>query len=456
MTLANKHRPERADEDEQARLDRVSELVEAARRAGADAADAVCVASRSISVSIRERKVENSEAAESDDVSLRVFVDGRVASVGATSGYEPGRLAERAVAMARVAPVDESRSLAEPDHLAHEVVDLDLFDDSWPDTEAMVATALAMEGAADAVDGVSQIMGAGVSCTRSGLTLATSGGFSGSYRGSHFSQSVAALAGTGQSMERDYDFSSARHRSDLRDPEAIGRHAGERTVRRLGGRKMPTGPVTVVFDPRVARGLAGTMGQLVNGSAVVRKTSFWRDLMGQAVAASGITLTDNPQIRRGGGSRPFDGEGVRGAPMTMVEEGVLRSWFLSTSTARELGLQTNGRGARSGAQVVPSSTNLAIEAGAISAEDMIRDIDHGFYVTEVIGQGVNLITGDYSRGASGFRIEKGELTYPVTEVTIAANLKDMFRQMVAADDLDRSFATAAPTLRIEGMTLAGE
>ncbi|MCP1198500.1 TldD/PmbA family protein [Notoacmeibacter sp. MSK16QG-6] len=442
--------------DEQARLDRVSELVEAARSAGADAADAICVTGRSQSVSVREGKVENSEAAESDDVSLRVFVEGRIASVGATRGYDPLRLAERAVAMARVAPIDESRSLADPKRLTGTTVDLDLFDESWPDADSMVATALEMETAAGAVDGVSQIMGAGVSCSRSGLTLVTSGGFSGSYRGSHFSRSIAALAGTGQSMERDYDFSSSRHLNDLRQPEEIGRHAGERAVRRLGGRKMPTGPVTVIFDPRVARGLAGTMGQLINGSAVVRKTSFWRDLMGQAVAANGITLTDDPQRVRGPGSRPFDGEGVRGEPMTMIENGILRNWFLSTSTARELGLQTNGRGARSGAQVLPSSTNLAIEAGDISPEDMISGLDHGLYVTEVIGQGVNLVTGDYSRGASGFRIENGELTHPVTEVTIAANLKDMFRRMLAANDLDRSFATAAPTLLVEGMTLAGE
>lgn len=456
MAVAIKDRPANHHDDEKTRLDRVSALVEAARRAGADAADAVCVTSRSLAVSVRERKVEDTEAAESDGISLRVFVDGRVASVGATSGYEPGRLAERAVAMARVAPIDESRSLADSERLAKDSLDLDLFDESWLEADAMVANALAMEDAAGAVEGVSQIMGAGVSCTNSGLTLVTSGGFAGSYRGSRFSRSVSALAGAGQSMERDYDFSSARHLGDLRDPADIGRHAGERAVRRLGGRKMPTGPVAVVFDPRVARGLAGTMGQLINGSAVVRKTSFWRDLMGKAVAATAITLTDDPQRRRGSGSRPFDGEGVCGEAMTLIENGVLKSWLLSTSTARELGLQTNGRGARSGAQVLPSSTNLAIEAGDVSPERLIAGIDHGIYVTEAIGQGVNLVTGDYSRGVSGFRIEKGELTHPVTEVTIAANLKDMFRQMVPADDLDRSFATAAPTLLVEGMTLAGE
>ncbi|WP_245412233.1 TldD/PmbA family protein [Notoacmeibacter ruber] len=443
-------------ENQQVHLDRVAELVEAARRAGADAADAVCVTSQSVSVSVREGKVEESEAAESDGISLRVFVDGRVASVGATAGYDAARLSERAVAMARVSPVDESRSLADPDRLAAKILDLDIYDEASLEAETMVSDALALEGAAHAVQGVSQVMGAGVSWTRSGLALATSGGFSGAYRGSHFSRSVSALAGAGQAMERDYAFSSTRHLSDLRQPEEIGREAGERAVRRTGGRKLPTGPVTVVFDPRVARGLAGTMGQLLNGAAVVRKTSFWRDQMGQSVASEAITLTDNPLHPRGTGSRPFDGEGVQGEPLIAIENGVLKNWFLSTSTARELKLQTNGRGARSGAQVLPSRTNLAIEAGSITPQEMIGDIADGFYVTEVIGQGVNLITGDYSRGASGFRIENGELTYPVTEVTIAANLKDMFRRMIAADDLDRSFATAAPTLLVEGMTLAGE
>ncbi len=442
--------------DQSARLDRVTALVEAALRGGADAADAACARSQSVSVSVREGKVENSEASESDDVSLRVFVGGRVASVSATTGYEVDRLAERAVAMARVAPVDESRALADPDRLATSIADLDLYDEKWLDAEAMVEAALQMEASALAVDGVAQIMGAGVSCGRSGLTLATSGGFAGSYSGSRFSRSVSALAGEGTAMERDYDFSAARHLADLRGPAEIGREAGERAVRRLGGRKAPTGPVTVIFDPRVARGLAGTMGQAINGAAVSRKTSFWRDRMGQQVASAGISLTDDPTRRRGPGSRPFDGEGVEGEPLIMIEEGVLRHWFLSTSTARELGLETNGRGVRSGAQVLPSSTNLAIEPGEVSPEEMIGGTSRGFYVTEVIGQGVNMVTGDYSRGASGFWIENGELTYPVTEVTIAANLKDMFRNMTAANDIDRSFATAAPTLLVEGMTLAGE
>ncbi|MDP3897276.1 MAG: metallopeptidase TldD-related protein, partial [Mesorhizobium sp.] len=226
-------------------------------------------------------------------------------------------------------------------------------------------------------------------------------------------------------------------------------------VRRIGGRKVPTGPVTVIFDPRVARGIAGHLAGAINGASVARKTSFLRDRMGQQVASAGITVTDDPLRRRGQASRPFDGEGVRGQRLVMVDGGVLNHWFLSNSAALELGLTTNGRGSRSGSSVTPSSTNLAIEPGSVAPKDMIGALKSGFYVTEVFGQGVDMITGEYSRGASGFWIENGELTFPVSEVTIASNLKDMFLSMVPADDLDRDFGTAAPTLLIEGMTLAG-
>jgi PmbA protein len=256
-------------------------------------------------------------------------------------------------------------------------------------------------------------------------------------------------------MERDYDFSSRQHYADLDAPEAIGRRAGERAVRRLGARKAKTGPVDVVFDPRVARGIASHLAGAINGASVARKTSFLRDMMGKKVAASAITVTDDPLRRRGQASRPFDGEGVEGRRLLMVENGILNHWFLSTSAARELGLATNGRGARSGSSVSPSSTNLAIEPGEKTPQELIGALKTGFYVTEVFGQGVNMVTGEYSRGASGFWIENGELTYPVSEVTIASNLKTMFLNMVAASDLDRDFGTAAPTLLIEGMTLAG-
>ena len=315
--------------------------------------------------------------------------------------------------------------------------------------------ALAAEEAALAVPGVTNSGGSGASAGLGGLVLATSHGFVGHYVGSRFGRSASVIAGQGTGMERDYEYSSRLHFANLDSAEEIGRKAGERVVRRLNPRKAKTGPVDVVFDPRVARGIAGHLAGAINGASVARKTSFLRDKMGKQVAAAGITVTDEPALVRGQASRPFDGEGVAGEKLLMVERGVLNHWFLSTSAAKELGLTTNGRGARSGSSVSPSSTNLAIEAGEKTPEEMIRSLKTGFYVTEVFGQGVDMITGEYSRGASGLWIENGELAYPVAEVTIASNLKDMFLRMVPADDLDRNYATASPTLLIEGMTLAG-
>jgi PmbA protein len=433
--------------------DRVAALVEAATRAGADAADAVVVLGRSTGVSVRLGKVENTSASENEDVSLRVFVGKRVASVSATAASDPKALAERAVAMAKVSPEDPYQGLADPALLAKSP--LDLFDATEVSAEQLKNDALAAEEAALAVKGVTNSAGSGASAGMGGLVLATSHGFLGQYVATRFSRSVSVIAGEGTGMERDYEFSSRQHFSDLDAPGWIGRSAGERAVKRIGARKAATGPVDVVFDPRVARGIAGHLAGAVNGASVARKTSFLRDMMGKQVASASITVTDEPLRVRGQASRPFDGEGVEGERLLLVENGVLNHWTLSTSVGRELGLPTNGRGARSGSQVSPSSTNLAIEPGSRTPQDLIGSLKSGFYVTEVFGQGVNMVTGEYSRGASGFWIENGELAYPVSEVTIASNLKTMFLAMEAANDLDRNFGTAAPTLMITGMTLAG-
>ncbi|MEW9806605.1 TldD/PmbA family protein [Mesorhizobium marinum] len=444
------------DAPDAARLtDRVAALVEAARKAGADAADAVAVRGRSTSVSVRLGKVESTNAAEGDDMSLRVFVGKRVASISATASSDPAALAERAVAMARVSPEDPFQGLADAELLVKTVRDLDLYDSTEVTADQLREAALAAEEAALAVPGVTNSGGSGASAGLAGLVLATSQGFVGHYVGSRFGRSASVIAGEGTGMERDYEYSSRLHFVDLEAAEDIGRKAGERTVRRLNARKARTGTVDVVFDPRVARGVAGHLAGAINGAAVARKTSFLRDRMGQQVASAAITVIDEPMKLRGQASRPFDGEGVGGEKLVMVEKGVLNHWFLSTSTARELGLATNGRGARGGSSVSPSSTNLTIEPGERDPDEIIRSMKSGFYVTEVFGQGVDMVTGDYSRGASGFWIENGQLTHPVSEVTIASNLKDMFLRMTPASDLDRNFATASPTLFIEGMTLAG-
>jgi PmbA protein len=435
--------------------DRVAALVEAAKRAGADAADAVVVRGRSTSVSVRLGKVEDTGASEAEDVALRVFLGKRVASVSATAASDPKALAERAVAMAKVSPEDPYQGLADPSLLVRTQRDLDLYDATDVSADRLKQDALAAEEAALAVKGVTNSSGSGASAGMGGLVLATSHGFLGQYVGTRFSRSVSVIAGEGTGMERDYEFSSRQHFADLDTPDWIGRSAGERAVKRIGARKAKTGTVAVVFDPRVARGIAGHLAGAINGASVARKTSFLRDMMGRQVASAAITVTDEPLRVRGQASRPFDGEGIEGEKLLMVDKGVLNHWFLSTSTGRELGLPTNGRGVRNGSQVSPSSTNLAIEPGATSPQAMIGALKTGFYVTEVFGQGVNMVTGEYSRGASGFWIENGELAYPVSEVTIASNLKTMFLAMQPASDLDRNFGTAAPTLLIEGMTLAG-
>lgn len=435
--------------------DDAAALVEAARKAGADAADAVVASGRSVSVSVRMGKVEGTDASEGDGFSLRVFCGRRVASVSAVKGADAAKLAERAVSMARVAPEDPFAELAPRDRLAKQFPELDLFDPTEVSAAALTEAALEQEAAALAVAGVTNSGGSSASAGYGGMVLVTSDGFHGTHISSRFGRGVSVIAGEGEKMQRDHEFSSRIHFADLDTAADIGRKAGERTVRRLDPRKAQTGPVNVVFDPRVARGFAGHLAGAVNGASVARKTSFLRDRMGGQILAKGVTVIDNPLRQRGSGSRPFDGEGVSAGALTVVEDGVLKAWLLSHSIALELGLETNGRGARSGSSVSASSTNFSFEPGAKTPAELIADVGTGLYVTEVIGQGVNMVTGEYSRGASGFWIENGELTHPVSEVTIAGNLKDMFMNLVLANDLDRNFGTAAPTLAISGMTLAG-
>ncbi|MEL6921025.1 MAG: TldD/PmbA family protein [Pseudomonadota bacterium] len=436
-------------------LDRATALVEAAKRAGADASDAVSVLSRSRSATVRQGKVENTGASEADSLSLRVFVDGRVASVAADPSVAPDMLAERAVAMAKVSPRDEFNTLPDAGHLAERFADLDKYDATEVSTEHLVENALAVEAAALGVSGVAQSMGGSASAGTSGMVLAASNGFSGAYEGTGFGISVSAIAGEGTGMQRDYDYTSASHYADLETAQEVGKRAGDRTVKRLNPRKVKTQKIAAIYDPRVARGVLGHLTSAINGGAVARKSTFLKDAMGEQITNAAITVVDDPFIVRNSGSRPFDGEGIAGEKMTMVENGVLKHWYLSTPIANELGLETNGRGRRSGTQVGAGPTNVFIEPGDRSPEDMIKEIGTGLYVTEMIGSGVNMVTGEYSRGVSGYWIEDGELTFPVTEVTLASNLKDMFMAMIPANDLDRKYATAAPTLMFENMMLAG-
>jgi PmbA protein len=453
------HSPATSLFDQTALTDRAERLVKAALRAGADAADAVAVRAMSLSIEVRDGAVEESESAEGDDLGLRVLVGKRqaVVSTNDMAGDASAALAERAVAMARAAPEDKYAGLAEKGQLAQSLPELDLIDPHLPTVARLEELARAAEAAGLAVKGVTKSGGASASAGIGGMVLVTSTGFRGAYLGSSHGLSMTAIAGEGTAMERDYDYSSVRHAADLDRPDEIGRSAGERAIERLNPRKVTTCKVPVVFDPRVAGSLVSHLASAVNGASVARKTSFLRDKMGQKLFADGIRIIDDPLRKRGLRSHPFDGEGVAGKKLALIDDGVLRSWILDCATARELGLTTTGHANR-GVSSVPSpgASNLHLEAGKASPDALIADIKDGFYVTDLIGMGVNMVTGDYSRGASGFWIENGKKSYAVSEVTIAGHLTDMFRTLTPANNLEFRYGTNAPTVRLEGLTVAGQ
>jgi PmbA protein len=433
-------------------------LVEAARRAGADAADAVAVRGVSQGVEVRDGRVEGSERSEGDDVGLRVLVGQRqaVVSTNDVGGDNVAKLAERAVAMARVAPNDKYVGLADPAMLARDFPDLDLLDPVTPSTAELERRAVEAEAAALAVKGVTKSGGASASTGIGGMVLVTSTGFHGSYLRSSQGISVTAIVGEGTAMERDYDYTSAPHASDLASPESVGRSAGERTVARANPRKVDTCKVPVIFDPRVSNSLVGHLVGAVNGASIARKTSFLKDRLGEQLFAKNIRIIDDPLRRRGLRSQSFDAEGVAVKKLAIVDEGVLTSWLLDCATARELGLATTGHAHRGvSSSPSPGAYNLHLEAGEATPAELMSDIKQGFYVTDLIGSGVNGVTGDYSRGAGGFWIENGELTYAVSEVTIAGHLLEIFKSLTPANDLTFRYGVNAPTVRIEGLTIAG-
>ena len=444
--------------DQSAIADLAERLVAAARRAGADQADAVAVRSVSLSVDVRDGAVEESQRSEGDDLGLRVLVGHKQAVVSTNDLRGDGfdALAERAVAIARAAPEDPFAGLADAVLLTKTFPALDLLDPDMPGVDVLEARAHAAEAAALAVTGVSKSAGASASAGIGGMVLVTSHGFHGATIGSRHSISMSAIAGSGTGMEQDYDFSSTVHAADLDSAEAIGRRAGERAVKRLNPRKVATRRVPVVFDSRVSGALIRHLASAANGAAIARKTSFLRERLGQKIFAAGIDIIDDPFRPRGLRSRPFDAEGVAGRRRKVVDDGVLTTWLLDCATARELDLETTGHAQRGVSSTPsPAPSNLHLGPGGRSPEELIADITDGFYVTDMIGIGVNLVTGDYSRGASGFWIENGERTYPVSEVTIAGHLSDIFASLTPANDLEFRYGTNAPTVRVEGLTVAG-
>ncbi|MBR1218715.1 TldD/PmbA family protein [Bradyrhizobium sp. U87765 SZCCT0131] len=433
-------------------------LVEAAKRAGADAADAVAVRGMSQGVEVRDGRVEESERSEGDDVGLRVIVGKRqaVVSTNDVTGDAVAKLAERAVAMARVAPDDAYVGLADPALLARSFPDLDLLDPDMPTTVELERRALAAEEAGRAVAGVTKSGGASASCGIGGMVLVTSTGFHGAYLRSSQGISMTAIAGEGTGMERDYDYSSAIHGADLSAPAAIGASAGARAVARVNPRKVATCKAPVVFDPRVSNSLVGHVVGAANGASIARKTSFLKDSLGKQLFDENIRIVDDPLRVRGLRSQTFDAEGVAVKRLAIIDGGVLTSWLLDSATARELGLVTTGHAHRGvSSSPSPGAYNLHMEPGRLTPRELMADIKQGFYVTDLIGSGVNGVTGDYSRGAAGFWIENGEPTYAVSEVTIAGHLLEMFKSLTPANDLAFRYGVNAPTIRIEGLTIAG-
>ena len=443
----------------QAALDRATRLVEQAKKAGADAADAVYACDASTEVQVRLGALEDVVRSEGEDIGLRVFIGQRSATISSSSMNPDilAKLVDRALDMAREAPEDQFAGLAPAELLAKgPFADLQSDDGLDPDPQSLREAALACEDAARAVKGISNSEGAGASAGKSIFALATSDGFTGVSHASGYGMSASVIAGEGDGKERDYDWHSARYLSDLNQPADIGRRAGERAVRRLNPEMLKSGTVPVVFDPRVGGSMIGHLIGSISGSSIARKTSFLLDKLGAQLFNAGLSIIDDPLRIRGLSSRNFDSEGLPATRRVIIDKGVLTGWLLESASARQLGLTPTGHASR-GVSGAPgtSPSNLHLEGGTMSVAELIGDIKHGVYIHELSGQGVNPVTGDYSRGAAGFRIENGEITGPVAEFTIAGNLIDMFAALTAANDLEFIRSTNVPTLRIDGMMIAG-
>jgi PmbA protein len=440
-------------------VDFLSDLLARAKRTGADAADAMLVESSGQSAIWRLGKLENVERAERADLGLRVFVGRRQAIVSTGDLARPSleRLVERALTIARAVPEDPHAGLAEPDRIAGKYPILELDDGEEPDNEALARQAAVAEEAARAHPKITNSEGAEARWSRVRITLVATNGFVGASARSSHSIGASVIAGANGAMERDNEHRTVVRARDLPDPAEIGRKAAERAAARLNPRKSKSKAVPVVFDPRVAGSMVRHLTSAISGPAVARGTTFLKDRLGQAVFASGVTIVDDPMRADGLRSRAFDVEGVRTERRRVVDQGVLTTWLLDCASARQLGLSTTAHALRDVSSVPsPAPTNAWIEPSAATPDELISDIKEGLYVTAMLGMGVNMVTGDYSRGAAGFWIENGRIGWPVAEVTVAGNLAEMFARLTPASDLEFRYGVDAPTLRIDGMTVAGQ
>jgi PmbA protein len=435
-----------------------SDVVALARKAGATSADAIVVSSRNHDVSLRHGVIERFEQSESQDLGLRVFV-GQSSAIIAGSVLTPEglqRLVERAMVMAKLAPPDSFAGLAEASQLATQFPDLDVSSKEQLTPDQVKSLAQRAEDAALAVKGVTRSNGGSAGYGFRNAAIVTSNGFARAWSRSNFGLSASVVAGEGTGMERDYDWHGSSHFSDLDQPEKIGKSAGERVIKRLNPRKISSQTVPVIYDKRVATSLMGHLLSGISGSSIARGTSFLKDDMGKALFQPNVTIVDDPHKLRGLGSRPFDGEGLPTRKMNLIDKGVLTTWIMDLRSARQLGLTPSGHGSRGVSSPPSSSTsNVHMEAGTRSPEQMMKDMKRGLLVTEFIGSTINMVTGDYSRGASGFWIEDGEIAYPVSEVTVGGNLRNMFLALEPANDLEFRSSTNAPSCFLGEMTIAG-
>ncbi|MBB3711484.1 PmbA protein [Limimaricola variabilis] len=442
--------------------DLTARMLEAARRAGAEAADAVAVDGTALSIDVREGRLEQAERSEGIDIGLRVLIGRRQAVVSSSDARDATieTMAQRAVAMAREAPEDPHAGLADPSQLAHDTDSsrLEMYDPApEPDPAALEEDARRAEAAARGIDGVTQVQGASAGYGRRRIHLAASNGFSGGYARSDRAISCVAVSGTGTGMERDWDGDSRIFQSELRSPEEIGRLAGARAAARQNPRRPRTGKYPVLFDERISSSLIGHLLSAMNGAAIARGSSWLLGRKGDLVLPEPLSLIEEPHRPRASGSRLFDGEGLPTATRMLVEEGVLTGWVLDLATARKLGLESTANAARgTTSPPSPAVTNVRLTEGSATRDDLIAQMGTGLLVTSLIGSTINPNTGDYSRGASGFWVEKGEIMHPVNECTIAGNLRDMLRSLVPANDARQHLSRIVPSLLVDGMTLAGD
>ncbi|MFL2828496.1 MAG: TldD/PmbA family protein [Candidatus Puniceispirillales bacterium] len=437
-------------------------LIDTALSNGATAADCVLSRSRGLSLTRRLGKDETIERYEDFDTGLRVFVGNKIASVSTNDNSEAAirDVAKRAVDMAKIAPQDDFSLIASQETLndfpIHNSISVDSYDEVEPSIDIIRDRAKEVEDSALSVKGITNSDGADASWGEGETLLMTSNGFFGSSKKSNHSVSVVVIAEKDGKMERDYDYSSKVFGKDLRNSNHIGIEAAKKTLARIGATKPLTGKYPVIFDPRVSRSIAGHFASAINGSAIARKTSFLKDMLNKQIANPAINIIDDPFLKRGLGSRLFDAEGLGSRKYTLIKDGVLEQWLLDLSSAKQLNLKPLGNAKRGiSGPPSPGTSNFMISPGDVTPDNLIKNVSEGFFVTDMIGSSVSMITGDYSRGASGFWIKNGELSIPITEATIAGNLKEMFMTLQPANDIDHSHSINSPTLLIEGMTIAG-